>query len=441
MTSNLWRIEGGKLRLAFNPAQLAAWDSPARFTFLVCGTRSGKTSMSPWWLHREITETADPKGGVGNDYLAMTSTYRLFDNAFRPMMQEAFEQVLHTGRYWPAAQCIELIDPKKKRFWAKKASDPMWGRILMRTAEAWQSAEGMRARAAVCDEAGQDSFNLVVWESVLRRVSQDIGRVFAGTTPYNLGYLYTEIYERARRGDTDFAVLQFPSTTNPAFPPEEFERARRTMPAWRFNMMYQGLFERPAGLIYGDFDERYQWIDPIALDPSWPTVVGLDFGPLNTGAVWITQTPEGTLHLRQEYLEGNKTSPQHAQDIMRLSSGMNVIAYVGGAKSEHQYRWDWQAAGCPVKEPLIPDVEGGIDRVISFIKTKRFYVHKTCSHWRDEAGSYCRKLDASGEPTEAIADKAKYHELDSCRYAIGEFADAVKVGSQSYDDWLRAQPT
>ena len=146
----LYRVESnGKLHLSFNDAQLAAWDSQARFTFMVMGTRGGKTSFSPWWLWREINTTADPEGN--NDYLAVTSTYKLFDNAFRPMMQEVFEHVLQTARYWPAAQVFELKDPRKG-FWAKRASDRMWGRILMRTAEAWQSLEAMRARAAVLDE-------------------------------------------------------------------------------------------------------------------------------------------------------------------------------------------------------------------------------------------------------------------------------------------------
>ena len=33
-------------------------------------------------------------------------------------------------------------------------------------------------------------------------------------------------------------------------------------------------------------------------------------------------------------------------------------------------------------------------------------------------GTYRRKLDAQGEPTDEIADKRKYHRLDALRYAV-----------------------
>src|SRR5205814_10640183 len=97
--------------------------------------------------------------------------------------------------------------------------------------------ESATAKAALLDEAGQDSFGVEDWEAVLRRLSLSQGRVFLGTTPYNLGWLKSEIYDRWTAGDTAYEVIQFASTQNPAFPPAEYERAKATMPAWRFAMM------------------------------------------------------------------------------------------------------------------------------------------------------------------------------------------------------------
>lgn len=435
----LYRVESnGKLHLSFNDAQLAAWDSQARFTFMVMGTRGGKTSFSPWWLWREINTTADPEGN--NDYLAVTSTYKLFDNAFRPMMQEVFEHVLQTARYWPAAQVFELKDPRKG-FWAKRASDRMWGRILMRTAEAWQSLEAMRARAAVLDECGQDSFTTLVWEAVLRRVGQDMGRILGTTTPYNLGYLYT-LQQQWLNGDTDFKFLQYPSTTNPAFPIEEYERARRTMPDWRFNMMYGGMFERPAGVIYTDFNDKVHVIDPITLDPSWPTYVGVDPGPLHTAVVWVTENPYSqAYYVRKEYIEGGKTSPEHAFEVSDYAKDKNVVAYVGAARAEHQYRWDWTAAGVNLEQPPISDVEAGIDRVTALLKLRRLYIFRDCKGLCDEFKLYSRDIDDNGQVTDKIADKEKFHFLDALRYVAGMLSlEGAGVSIAAYPERETREP-
>jgi hypothetical protein len=79
------------------------------------------------------------------------------------------------------------------------------------------------------------------------------GRVCAATTLYNLGWIKSEIYDAWVRGDKDIDVIQFSSVQNPAFPKQEFERARSKMQDWRFDMFYRGQFAKPAGLIYSSW--------------------------------------------------------------------------------------------------------------------------------------------------------------------------------------------
>jgi len=96
----------------------------------------------------------------------------------------------------------------------------------------------------------------------------------------------------------------------------------------------------------------------------------------------------------------------------------NIVRYTGGAKSEKQYRWDWQAAGVPVQSSPIIDVEAGIDRVIERLKAKTLFIFDHCAGIIDEIGTYSRELDDNGQPTEKIKDKETYHRLDALRYAI-----------------------
>ena len=104
--------------------------------------------------------------------------------------------------------------------------------------------------------------------------------------------------------------------------------------------------------------------------------------------------------------------------MLKLGEGENVTRYTGGAPSEEQQRMDWYDGGIIVDKPGVSDVEAGIDRVISLLKTKRLYIFNTCKMVLDEIGTYARKLDDSGQPTEEIKDKAKFHLLDALRYNV-----------------------
>lgn len=428
---NLWKIENGKLVLDQHFGQSQAWESLRRFIFVLAGTQSGKTSWLSWWLWREIRQTASPEGD--NDYIATTASYDLFKLKFLPEIRQVFEYLLNVGRYWSGERIIELrpsLD-RNKPFWAKRADDPMWGRIILRSAASPAGLESATAKAAILDEAGQDEYTLETWEAVLRRLSLHQGRVCAATTLYNLGWIKSEIYDAWRNGDKDIDVIQFASIQNPAFPKAEFERARSKMQDWRFAMFYLGQYAKPAGLIYSAFTDD-MLVDPFPIPYDWDRVTGVDFGGANTATLYLAQDPDSEIwYAYKESLEGDKSSAEHVESA-EIAGDSHI--FVGGAGSETQYRMDWTFAGLPVLEPPIKEVENGIDKVTELMKTNRFRVFRSLSGLRDELGSYRRKLDESGNPTEEILNKRTYHRLDALRYAatyinqpIGEL-EILRIG-------------
>jgi hypothetical protein len=386
----------GKLTINLHPGQTRAWESKRRFVFIIAGTQSGKTSFMPLLLDREIRERGE------GDYLAVTATYDLMKLKFLPEMRGYFER-LFGWQY--AASDRALVREYKPR---------MFTRIIMRSADADGGLESASAKGALFDECGQDGVKVNAWEAILRRLSLSQGRVLAGTTPYNLGWLKTQIFDKWRGGDPDIQVVQFKSTMNPAFPVEEYERARRTLPTWKFEMFYNGNFSRPAGMIYEDFSQNHI-IPAFDIPASWSRYLGVDFGAVHTAKIFIAQDPESKInYLYRESLEGNKTTQQHA-DSVKAYNEHNLLVW-GGAKSETQQRMDWQAAGVYVQEPKISDVEAGISRVIALLKEKRLFIFDTCKGVIDEFGTYSRELDENGLSTEKIKNKADYHHLDALRY-------------------------
>jgi catechol 2,3-dioxygenase-like lactoylglutathione lyase family enzyme len=411
---NLWRIENDEARLSLHEGQAAAWNSKRRFVFVLAGTQGGKTSFGPWWLWNELKER-----GQG-DYLAVTSSFDLFKLKMLPELRSVFENVLGIGRYWSGDKILELRDSTTGKFWAKRADDPMWGRIILRSAQSSGGLESATAKAAWLDECGQDGFTLEDWEAVQRRLSLSQGRVLGTTTIYNLGWLKSEIYDRWRDGDPDIDLVSFPSYINPAFPKAEFDRMEKKLPDWRFDMFYKGQFTRPAGLIYNAFTDE-MLVDPFSIPQDWERAVGVDFGGANTAIVWLANEPEsGRWYLYKEYLAGGRTTQEHVENAVRGLDGAEDFYTAGGAKSETQERLDWTAAGLPLAEPRFASVEVGIDRVTSLIKEDRFRLFKSCAGVRDELGSYRRKLDDAGNPTDDIQDKRHFHRLDALRYIAAQ---------------------
>lgn len=412
---SLWTATETGHRTRLHRGQARATRSTKRFVVVLAGTQSGKTSYGPLWLKQAVD-----RGGPG-DYLAVTASYDLFKLKMLPALRECFERVYGIGRYWSGDRIIELRDPATGQFWAKHADDPMWGRIILRSAESGAGLESNTANAAWLDEAGQDSFQVDTWEAVLRRLSLKQGRCLLTTTIYNLGWLKSTLYdpwERAAQQHPDIDVIQFDSTENPMFPRAEYERASRELPRWKFDMFYRGRFSRPAGLIYDAFDDVLHVCPPFAIPDRWQRHLGLDFGGVHTAGVFYAEEPDTKkLYLYREYLAGNRTGAEHARALL---AGEPMTPFcVGGSPSEDQWRREFRRGGLPVNGPDISAVEIGIDRVYGCHARGEIIVFNTCTGYLAQKHSYSRKVDANGDPIEAIDAKSTYHFLDAERYIVG----------------------
>ncbi len=281
------------------------------------------------------------------------------------------------------------------------------------------------ANGLLVANCGQDDFRLQSYEAILRRLSIHQGRVLGGTTIYNLGWIKSQAYDPWKRGDPEHSVIQFASTQNPMFPAAEMERARRTLPKWKFDMFYRGIITRPGGLIYDDFVDEYapagHVVPAFRIPREWPCSIGVDFGAVNMALLWLAKQPgtrPGIYYAYREKHGGVSSTREHVRLTRRASLGERITGVFGGAKAEKQQRLDWQAGGLRVDEPPIHDVESGIDAVTAWLRENRLYVFDHLTGLRDEFGTYARELDDSGEPTDKIKDKEHFHHLDALRYVV-----------------------
>lgn len=445
----LYEVADNTVTLNFHDGQRRTWESQARTVAMIAGSQGGKTSFDPWWLYREIFgDGFDFVGHGKGDYLAVTASYDLFKLKLLPEMRGVFEHVLQVGRYWSGDKVIELADPQTGQFHANRADDPMWARIILRSAASPGGLESASAKAAVLDEAGQDDFTLEAKEAVDRRLTLNRGRRLITTTPYNLGWLKQQIVDKA--DGVNIEVINFESVANPAFSAEEFEHLRTTLSSWKFNMFHRGLYDRPPGMIYKDFVDEYRErgghkIKPFDMPAKWTRYVGVDPGVIHFCDVWIAHDPERDVaYIYRESIRERKSTSEQATDLLKLSADNHE--YVGkwavGAKSEIYHREDFILAGAEtVVEPPYSDVEVRIDAVIARLRASRLFIFDTCTGVLDQIGTYARVVDALGNTTEKIKDKEKYHYLDALGYgvlALPTTADgAAEMGDVHYADNFR----
>jgi len=290
---------------------------------------------------------------------------------------------------------------------------PTGGKVFFGSADNPFSLEGVHVRATWLDEAGQ--MKREAWDVALRRVGFYKGRVLITTTPYNLGWLKTEVFDRWKAGDRDYEVVQFPSIVNPAYPKEEFERAKATMPDWKFRMFYLGQFARPEGLVYQDFDPGKHVVKPFEIPASWRRVIGVDFGYNNpTAAVWLAISPDGVVYAYREYYQRNKLPEESGKEIQQLSKD-DRIQLVACDPSEPAAIEQYRRLGLPARAGYNA-VKEGIEAVIALMKSNRFFVFRGLVNLLDEIENY-----RWAEKHEQLKDepvKEYDHAVDALRYAI-----------------------
>lgn len=394
------------------------------------------TTFGPHWLYNEIYDPVDGKGR--GDYLAVTATYDLFKLKMLPSILDVLEGIYDVGRYWSGMKVIELRNPETGEYMAKRADDSMWGRIILRSADALAGLESSTAAAAWLDEVGQDAFSNSAYNAIRRRLALRRGRILMTTTLYSYNWFLTRIVKPTlATGTTDFiysdvgdidytesdetntTLVQFDSTVNPLFSQEEFTEAQNTLSEEEFSMFYRGRETTRRFLIYNNFDTEKHTTKRFYIPETWARYVGVDFGGTHMAAVFYAEEPETKkLYAYKEYLAGNKTIKQHVADMLSGEPSMPVC--YGGAKSEGQWRTEFSQAGLQVNKPSVGDVDVGIARVYAQHAVDGIIYFDDLSKIIEEKSSYRRKRLPNGDYSDEIMNKETYHMLDCERYIVSE---------------------
>jgi len=421
----------------FHEGQSKVMASEKRFVIACAGRQGGKTVCGPPWL---LDEMIDRGPGM---YMVVAPSFPLLEDSALPRFMDLFSRGLNIGQLKHNPLRFEISEEGCKFLWEGTKWEKEWKKkdTIVRFGHGANasSLEAKTVNAVWIDEAGQNEFKPESFEAIEGRVTTTRGRILMTTTPYAMNALYRKYYLEWKKKGADHPNIDFISWSsylNPAFPMEEYNRLKETLPAWKLAMFYDGQFTRPAGQIYDCFSDE-NIVTPRQIPDDWPLMLGMDFGGSNTAAITVAQNPD-TLELLafSEYLGGNKEPSEHIKAFTAQCDWHKNPAYFdrafGGQKGEGSWRMWYRSEGLYIEEPPITgggSVELGIDAVYSFVQKRIFKVFKTMEGLINQFYTYSREIDPeTGEPKAGtINDKDTFHLLDCVRALLGGLARTSAV--------------
>ena len=444
-----FEIVDGKLNVHLHTGQKKVLESDKRIIAMLCGSQSGKTVFSAYWMYKEILRWDEimQRGEGASDAVAwaVSPSHPLQREKLLPAFKNFFIDIMNIGEFRAADKVIEVTIQRKD------------GTQVMYPIH-FKSADGTLESATVfsmiCDEAGLDSFEDESWEACVARTMNTEksggGRILITTSLYNFNWLKHDVYDKWVEGDPGIDVVQFDSLMNPNSSITIWNSERKRLPTWRFDMRYRGIYTRPGGMIYQDFNKSCI-IDPFDIPIGTYRHIGVDPGLVSHSTVFLAEIyPNEPDYARFPHadninsvyvlydsnltgsIETTMTNKEHAEILAARPDFSMIMTACGGAASEKYFRSDYKAVGVEIVEPPFKEVSAGIDIVSNLLKMRRLYVFSDQTRLVKEFENYSYKLDHDGNVIPIIKDKERYHGLDSVRYACAVLGNGKSVGTSSF---------
>lgn len=387
-----------------HPYQQKLWLFENRIVAGIAGIQGGKTYFGPPWCWREYTKFG------GCDGLIVAPTYKVLNQS---TMRKFLEL---TPKDW--GKYSQTNGEYKTR----------WGHVFYcRTDHHSEAIEGMTVGWTWSDEASL--FRADTFPRILGRGSILAARhLITSSVHKGQNWIYHDIYQPWKAGDTDIGLVQWRSKDSPYFADEEYEFQKRRMRSSLFRMRYDAQFEKLEGLIYDKADRDKMSVKPFNIPRNWPRWISVDFGINHAFVVgwWAYNEAKSCYYLYHLYYKRGAHIQEHAPQLVKHGRMKGIEIAYAGSGSEVQFRETLRLAlaekGIELEQVVAgyDSVATGIGCVYGLIAEDRFkVVDLPCMAplW-DETATYQYKEDATGNFTDDILDKDKYDVMDMVRYGL-----------------------
>ena len=261
------------------------------------------------------------------------------------------------------------------------------------------------------------------------RVFDKCGEIFGTMTPLKgLTWVYNTIYLN-EANDNDIWYEQMEWNDNPYLNKKEIDSLASTLSEDELNARRFGHFSSGTGLVYSEFDERVNVIEPFDVPRNWYDKISIDPGLKNPlSCHWYACDYDGNIYVIAEHYDKQKTVDYHASKIKEISLKLGwplkngkleaIIDSAANQKtlaSEKSVTELFYDNGILTNPYVNKDMFSGINRVKSYFKNalgqRKLFIFKNCVNMIREIKGYFWGNDDS--PV-----KKDDHAMDELRYYI-----------------------
>ena len=246
-----------------------------------------------------------------------------------------------------------------------------------------------------------------IYRECQMRVIDREGELFGTMTPLKgLTWVYNEIFLN-EGGNEEVWYEQIEWEDNPFLSKKEIKLLTASLSNDELEARRYGKFVNSQGLVYSEFDENVNVIDPFDVPREWFDNISVDPGLNNPlSAHWYAKDFDGNVYVIAEHFEAKKTVEYHAEKIIEISdmlgwkkasNGMYSMLIDSAAnqrtlsseKNVVELFYDNGILACP---RVNKDLFSGISVVKRYIKSSdgrsRLFIFRTCTNLIREIKSY-----------------------------------------------------
>ncbi len=262
------------------------------------------------------------------------------------------------------------------------------------------------------------------------RVLDKCGDIFGTMTPLKgLTWVYNTIYLN-EKNDEEVWCETMEWADNPFLSKKEIENMTKSLPADEIESRRYGKFMQNGGLVYNEFDENINVIEPFNIPLDWQDTISIDPGLHNPlSAHFYAVDFDGNVYVVAEHYASQKTVEYHANKIKEIAKRLNwktdsrgylraLIDSAAGQRtlaSEKNVVELFYENGILVNPKVNKDLFSGISVVKSYLKTadgkSRLFIFKNCVNLIREMKNYWWGDDD-------VPIKKDDHCLDELRYYL-----------------------
>lgn len=239
------------------------------------------------------------------------------------------------------------------------------------------------------------------------RILDRAGEIFGTMTPLKgLTWVYNEIYLNEKNDNQVwYETMQW--ADNPFLSKKEVKNMTKTLSADELESRCYGKFVQNGGMVYSEFDENVNVIEPFNIPKDWQDNISIDPGLHNPlSAHFYAVDFDGNVYVVAEHYQAGQTVEYHAQKIKEIASSLDwktdsrgyLNALIDSAASQRTLASEKNVVELFYENKILcnykvnKDLFSGISVVKSYIKNaegkSRLFIFKNCVNLIREIKSY-----------------------------------------------------